>query len=72
MTVASVDDQGRVYLPKDLREKYGGRFRIVETRDEIIFIPLPEDPLENFQEKEALEDKSVESLREEINKSVES
>ena len=68
MTVASVDEQGRVYIPKDIREEYGKNFRIIDTRDGLIFMPLPEDPLETFQEGEKLGDKSIEDLKDEVRK----
>ncbi|PSG98613.1 MAG: hypothetical protein BRC29_00615 [Nanohaloarchaea archaeon SW_7_43_1] len=68
MTVASVDDQGRLYLPKEIRNGYTDKFRIIETQDEILLLPLPEDPLESFQEEEALEDKSIEELKEDVRK----
>ena len=66
MAVASIDDQGRIYLPKDIRERYGGKFRIIDTKNGVMFQPLPEDPLEEFQEKEKLSGKTVEELKEEV------
>ncbi|MFB6100840.1 MAG: AbrB/MazE/SpoVT family DNA-binding domain-containing protein [Candidatus Nanohalobium sp.] len=66
MAVASVDEQGRVYIPKDIRDQYGDKFRIIDTKDGLVFMPLPEDPLETFQEKEKLEDKSIKDLKEEV------
>lgn len=66
MAVASVDDQGRVYIPKNLRERYGDDFRIIDTKDGLLFMPLPENPLEKFQEKEKLDEKSVSELKDEV------
>ena len=70
MSIASTDDQGRVYLPKKIRERYGKKFRIVQTKDEIVLIPLAEDPLEDFQEKEALEEKTAEELKKDAREST--
>lgn len=42
---ATVDDQGRLYLPKHTRERYGDQFRIVELEEGIKLIPLEEDPV---------------------------
>ncbi|MFB6159036.1 MAG: AbrB/MazE/SpoVT family DNA-binding domain-containing protein [Candidatus Nanohalobium sp.] len=71
MAVASVDDQGRVYIPKSLREQYGDDFRIIDTKDGLVFMPLPENPVEKFQEKEKLEDKSVEELKKDVREDAE-
>ncbi len=50
MTTASVDERGRLYLPKSLREQYGGQFRIVRLYDGITLLPVPEDPVEDLSE----------------------
>lgn len=47
---AEVDQQGRLYLPKDVRDRYGDRFRIVELREGIKLIPVAEDPVQQLQE----------------------
>lgn len=66
MSIANVDDQGRVYLPKEIRERYEGKFRIIDTREGLIFQPVPEDPLEQFQEPDELEGRTVEELKGEV------
>lgn len=40
------DDRGRLYLSKDLRERHGERFRVVDLPTRIILIPVDEDPLQ--------------------------
>ncbi len=50
MGTVSVDGRGRITLPKDLRERHGEDYRLVEAHNEIILIPIPDDPLATFQE----------------------
>jgi bifunctional DNA-binding transcriptional regulator/antitoxin component of YhaV-PrlF toxin-antitoxin module len=45
-----VDAQGRIYLPKETRERYGDRFRLVELEDEIKLVPLGDDPVGELRE----------------------
>nr|WP_245779452.1 AbrB/MazE/SpoVT family DNA-binding domain-containing protein [Halostagnicola kamekurae] len=42
----STDEQGRIYLPKDVRERFGDRYRIVELPSHVALFPVDEDPLE--------------------------
>ena len=44
------DSQGRLYLPKDVRERYGERFHIVEYEDRIELMPIADDPLAAVRE----------------------
>lgn len=36
---------GRISLPRELREKYGDRFQLVERDDRLVLVPIAEDPL---------------------------
>ena len=45
MTEVSTDERGRVTIPKSVRERHGERYRLVELRDGIKLIPVPEDPV---------------------------
>ena len=45
MSDATLDDRGRLTLPKEIREQYGDRYHIVELHDGIKLIPVAEDPL---------------------------
>lgn len=45
MIEVTTDDRGRVTLPKEVRERFGQRYRLVELRDEVRLIPIPEDPV---------------------------
>jgi len=40
------DEQGRVTIPKEVRDRYGERFRLVELDTGIKLVPIPDDPLE--------------------------
>lgn len=61
------DDRGRLYLSKDVRDRYGERFHVVEYSDHIELIPIDDDPLEGLREAvgDAFDGKSVDELREE-------
>ena len=41
------DDRGRLYLRRELRDKFGERFRIVELENRIQLIPVADEPLED-------------------------
>ena len=47
---AEIDGQGRLYIPKEVREKYGQKYHIVTHEDRIELIPVSEDPLAAVQE----------------------
>ena len=42
---AETDEQGRLYIPKELREKFGEKFQIVTYEDRIELLPVADDPL---------------------------
>lgn len=56
-------EDGRVYLPKRLREKYGERFELIDRGDRLVLIPIDEDPLEALREEASSSDKSVAELK---------
>jgi len=73
--IVETDKKGRLYLPKDTREKYGERFLEVEMEDEIKLLPIPDDPVEDLRKvTDKLKGKSIEEMkkgiREEIIKNV--
>lgn len=65
MTVTT-DERGRLYLSKELRERYGQTYHVLEYEDHIELIPVSDDPLESLQQNvgAALEEASLEELRE--------
>lgn len=63
----TVDERGRLYLPKDIREDYGDRFRIVRLHDGIKLLPVPDDPVDDLAEAlKPLEDVPPEELSEAV------
>lgn len=56
-------EDGRIYLPKALRQKYGDRFELVDRGDRLVLIPVDEDPLEGLREEAAKSDKTVAELK---------
>ena len=44
------DAKGRIYLPEDVRKKYGTRFFVVPAGDKILLFPLVDDPVKDFAE----------------------
>lgn len=45
----STDEHGRIYLPKDVRERFGEQYRVVELPSHIALFPVDEEPLEGLQ-----------------------
>ena len=60
-----VDDKGRIYLPKEIREKAGSKeFYLVELPTGIMLIPKLEDPIKALEEEgKKLPDVSVKELK---------
>lgn len=63
-------DNGRIYIPKEMREKLGERFHIVEREDKIVLVPVSEEPLEALRDEMKGIDKSVDELEEEALKTA--
>lgn len=57
-------DDGRIYLPKETRERMGTEFELIERGDKIILIPVEDDPLEAMKDEVGEIDKSVKELKE--------
>ena len=51
MSDATLDDRGRLTLPKEIRERYGDRYYIVELHDGIKLIPVADDPLSALRDE---------------------
>ncbi|WP_233255086.1 AbrB/MazE/SpoVT family DNA-binding domain-containing protein [Halopenitus persicus] len=65
------DRQGRLYIPKEIREQYGGKYHIVTYEDRIQLIPVADDPLAAIREATGgLRDASIEEIREGIEAEV--
>lgn len=63
MTEATLDDRGRLTLPKDVRERFGEQYRIVELHDGVKLIPIADDPLAALRSEFADVDLSSAELR---------
>jgi bifunctional DNA-binding transcriptional regulator/antitoxin component of YhaV-PrlF toxin-antitoxin module len=51
MTDATLDARGRLTLPKEFRQRYGDRYRIVDLHDGLKLVPVAEDPLAALREE---------------------
>ncbi|MGB9931352.1 AbrB/MazE/SpoVT family DNA-binding domain-containing protein [Haloarcula amylolytica] len=63
MSEATLDDRGRLTLPKELRERYGDRYHIVELHDGIKLVPVAEEPLDALRDEFADVEKTADELR---------
>jgi bifunctional DNA-binding transcriptional regulator/antitoxin component of YhaV-PrlF toxin-antitoxin module len=66
MGTVSVDGRGRVYIPKQMRESQGEKFRIVELEDGIKLVPVAEDPVEGLRDAIDADDIDLDELSEEV------
>lgn len=61
------DGQGRLYIPKKIREKYGEKYHIVQYEDRIELIPVADDPLAAVRAAAGeLREASIEDIRADI------
>lgn len=50
--ISKLDDKGRIYLPKEIREKIKSKeFYIIEVPDGILIVPKIEDPVKILEEE---------------------
>lgn len=68
----STDERGRLYLPKDVRERFGETYRVVELPSHVALFPVDDDPLEGVQDAvgDALENERVDELKEQTRQSI--
>ena len=65
--ISKIDEKGRLYLPKRIRKGLKGKVYVVRIGNEIVIIPIPEDPVSELAEiGKKLPDKSIKEFREEI------
>lgn len=64
MSDTTLDDRGRLTLPKVIRERYGDRYHIVQLPDGIKLVPVADDPLEALRDGFADVEESPDELRE--------
>lgn len=60
------DERGRVTIPKEVRDRYGDRYRLVQLDSGIKLVPIPDDPLAELQAaaSDDLREASIEDLEE--------
>ena len=64
---AETDGQGRLYIPKEVRERYGERYHIVTYEDRIELIPVADDPLAAVREAAGeLRDAPIDDIRDDV------
>ena len=68
----STDERGRIYLPKDVRDRFGDQYRIVELPSHVALFPVDEDPVEGLRAAvgDAFEGKDVSELKEEAREAI--
>lgn len=61
----STDERGRIYLPKDVRERFGEQYRIVELSNHVALLPVDEDPVAGLRSAvgDAFEGEEVGTLK---------
>lgn len=66
------DDRGRIYLSKDLRDRHGERFRVVDLPSRIVLVPVDDDPLQAVRESvgPTFEGKDIDELREDARAAI--
>lgn len=70
MSEATLDGRGRLTLPKEIRERYGEHYHIIQLHDGIKLVPVEDDPLEALRSEFADVEKTAEELRQEGRKAA--
>ena len=65
MSDVTLDDRGRLTLPKEMRERYGDHYHIVQIHDGIKLIPVADDPLDALRDEFTDVEKTANELRDE-------
>ncbi|MFA1611571.1 AbrB/MazE/SpoVT family DNA-binding domain-containing protein [Halobellus rubicundus] len=62
---SKADKRGRIYLPKEIREKHGRQYRIVDLPTHVALFPVADDPLDAVETAvgDALADEDVDELK---------
>ena len=71
MTIET-DDQGRIYLSKELRDRHGERFRVVDLPSRIVLVPVDDDPLHAVRESvgATFEGNTIDDLRDDARSAI--
>ncbi|MBI4451767.1 hypothetical protein HY642_07375 [Candidatus Woesearchaeota archaeon] len=74
MNAVTCDTRGRIVLPIEVREALGERFVVVPAHDEVVLIPVPNDPVKQLAllgRKAGIGRKSLRELKRAIRKEAE-
>jgi len=63
MSDATVDERGRLTIPKEIRERHGDSYHVVDVHDGIKLIPVADDPLEALRDEFDDVEKTAAELR---------
>jgi len=68
----STDYRGRIYLPKDIRERFGDKYRIVELPSHVALFPVDDDPIEGIRAAvgDAFEGQDTDQLKTDARKQI--
>jgi bifunctional DNA-binding transcriptional regulator/antitoxin component of YhaV-PrlF toxin-antitoxin module len=68
----STDERGRLYLPKDVRDRFGEKYRIVELPSHVALFPVDDDPLTGLREAvgDAFEGTDSDELKEQARRAI--
>ncbi len=67
--ITTYDDKGRVYIPKKYQHRLSKRVFIVETKEGLLLVPVPDDPVAVLEEiGKSLPAMTLEQLKSEIMK----
>ena len=67
-SIIGMEKNGKIYIPKEIRENYGTKFFIVPYKDKIIPYDIPENPIEDLiRLGERLRDIPIKKLKNDIN-----
>lgn len=65
MSETTLDNRGRLTLPKEIRERYGEHYYIVKLHNSVKLVPIADDPLSALREGFSGVEKSADELRQE-------
>ena len=68
----STDEHGRIFLPQDVRDRFGETYRIVVLPSHVALVPVDEDPVEGLRAAlgDAFDDGDVAQLKAEARERI--
>ena len=68
----STDERGRIYLPKEIRDRFGDQYRIVELPSHVALFPVDEDPVDGLRAAvgDAFAEKNINELKTDVRESI--